>query len=214
MKTRALLLLFLLLFLCGFTASELVKTDLSSTITIPFLSVIVVLLGILFTWLKHLDDLNLTRKKDVSLNFIKFMSEYRSALISIIDPYVKSEEFHSNLLNSTRNMVGALDQFHVIAKDDISAEIELKNFEIISIMIKMNKKSHEAGDDKMVLIQWLLKEDLLSQLNVIRYQIIKLVNKEIGDSSGAEKLRKSIDKNNCDFKKLLSNTLSTADSTS
>jgi hypothetical protein len=213
MKTRELLLIFLLLFLCGFVASELVKTTFSSTITIPFLSVMVVLLGVLFTWLKHLEDLKLTRKKDVSLNFIKFMSEYRSSLISITDPYLKPEEFHSNLLNSTRSMIGALDQFHVISNDDISAEIELKNFEIVSVMIRMTKKSREVGEDKKALLQWLLKEDLLSQLNVIRYQIIKLVNEEIGDNSGTEKLKQSIDKNNSDFKELLSNILNTADTT-
>lgn len=211
MKTRELLLLFLLLFLCGFIASELVKTNLSSTITIPFLSMIVVFLGVLFNRIKHVDDLKLTRKKDVSLNFIKYMSEYRSTLISITDQSVKAEEFHSNLISSIKNMVGALDQFHVIADDDVSAEIELKNFEIVNLMIKIRKKCNETGDDKIALIQWLLKEDLLSQLNIIRYQIIKLVNKEIGDNSGTEKLKKSIDKNNRDFVELLSNILSSTD---
>lgn len=207
-------ILFILLFVVatGFIYYQVVDTNLPTS-AIAYMAMIGGLLGVMFNRIKHIDDLNLTRKKDVSLNFIKFMSEYRSALISITDQSIKPEEFHSNLISSAKNMVGALDQFHVIAKDEVSAEIELKNFEIVSLMVKMNKKNQEMGDDKIALIKWLLKEDFLSQLNIIRYQIIKLVNTEIGDNSGPDKLKESIDKNNIDFKKLLSSMLNTEERT-
>lgn len=62
-------------------------------------------------------------------------------------------------------------------------------------------------------MQWLLKEDLLSKLNTIRYEIIKLVNDEIGDNSETRKLKESIIINNRDFKELLSSILNEVDRT-
>lgn len=212
MSTREILFILILIFTAGFISSQVVGTKLPVS-AISFMAMVGGLLGVMFNRIKHLDDLKLTRKKDISLNFIKFMSEYRTALISITDQNIKPEEFHSNLMNSTKNMIAALDQFHVVANDEVSAEIELKNFELVSLMVKMNKKSQETGDNKIELMKWLLEEDLLSQLNIIRYQIIKLVNSEIGDNSGTEKLKESINKNNKDFKELLSRILNTASST-
>ncbi|MCO7205025.1 hypothetical protein WDB89_00215 [Pseudoalteromonas sp. B5MOD-1] len=71
-----------------------------------------------------MDDLNLTRKKDATLEYIKYFSEYRSALLNLIEPAVKEETFHSNLMEATKNMIASLNKFHVVSKDLVSVKIE------------------------------------------------------------------------------------------
>jgi len=196
-----------MIFTCGFIASQLVESDLSITVTIPFLSMVVVFIGVIFNRIKHIDDLNISRKKEVSLEYIKYMSEYRSAMVNIINPAIKPDEYHSNLIDATKNMIGAMDKLHVVSNDQVSNQIELKNFEITSLMITMTMKSKELDGDKLELMKWLIAENILSKLNMIRYEIINLINTEIGDGSGTKKLKMAIEKNNKDFNNKLSELL-------
>jgi len=207
MSAKEITMIFLMIFTCGFIASQLVESDLSITVTIPFLSMVVVFIGVIFNRIKHIDDLNISRKKEVSLEYIKYMSEYRSAMVNIINPAIKPDEYHSNLIDATKNMIGAMDKLHVVSNDQVSNQIELKNFEITSLMITMTMKSKELDGDKLELMKWLIAENILSKLNMIRYEIINLINTEIGDGSGTKKLKMAIEKNNKDFNNKLSELL-------
>ena len=104
MSTKETIFIFFIIFVSGFVASQLIKADISATAVIPFLVMVGAFLGVIFNRIKHIDDLNLSRKKDVSLEFVGIMSEYGTVLISIIDQNVKPETFHSNLNKATQNM--------------------------------------------------------------------------------------------------------------
>lgn len=164
-------------------------------------------LGIIINRIKHLDDLNMTRKKDVSLEFIEDMSEYGSVLVSLIEPNVKPDAYFSNLSEAAKKMNSALNKFHVVCDDQVSSEIELINFELVSLMQVMTMKAAELGEDKIALMKLFIGEDILSQLNIIRYKIIRLVNSEIGDGSGTEKFKQAIERNNTNYKESLSKML-------
>lgn len=207
MSTKETIFIFFIIFVSGFVASQLIKADISATAVIPFLVMVGAFLGVIFNRIKHIDDLNLSRKKDVSLEFVGIMSEYGTVLISIIDQNVKPETFHSNLNKATQNMNRVLSKFHVVCSDQVSSELELINFEIVSLMLTMTQKSQKLGEDKLSLMKELITEDIIAKLNLIRYKIIHLVNSEIGDGSGTDKLKLAIDKNNTDFKNLLLKTL-------
>mgnify|MGYP000701024851 CR=1 FL=1 len=204
MTTREILLLTLLIFSCGYIASEHIHSDLPIISITPILALIGAFLGILFNRLKHVDDLNLSRKKEVSLEYIKYVSEYRSALIGISDHSLSTEDFHKNLMEATKNMVGALDKLHVVSDDDVSSKIERKNYDLTMLMLKMNQKLQECGEDKLSILKWFISEDIGKQMNDIRYEIIRLINTEIGDKSGTKKLKEAFDKNNSEFKASLS----------
>jgi len=202
MSTKEIIFILLIFFTCGFVASEVINVSLTATVTIPFLTMIGAFLGVIFIRIKHIDDLNLSRKKDTALEYVQHISEYRSILVSLANPKISDDEFHFSLLDASKNMVGALDKLHVICSDRVSHKIELKNYEIISLMITMILKSVEFGENKARLMKWYVSEDILSKLNVIRYEILHLINSEIGDGSGTGLLKSAIDQNNKDFKKL------------
>ena len=87
MLSREILIVFILIFVAGFISSQI--TDLSTPkYAVPFMAMIGGFVAVAFNRLKHLDDLNLTRKKDAALEYIKYFSEYRTALINLIDPTV------------------------------------------------------------------------------------------------------------------------------
>jgi len=203
MSTKEIFFVLILVFVAGFISSQLTGAFIPQYTT-PFMAMIGAFIAIVFNRLKHLDDLNLTRKKDAALEYIKYVSEYRSALIALIDPSVNDDVFHSNLLDATKNMIASLDKLHVVSRDDVSKEIELKNSEIVDLMIEFRGKSHELGGDKTALIKWFVSEDIGSKLNVIRYDIIKLINSEVGDGTGTKGLKEAIDSNNAHFKTLFS----------
>jgi len=93
MSTKELIFIFLLVFLSGVIVSHLFKNDLLSSGAIAYVSMASAFLAVIFNRIKHIDDLNLSRKKDTSLEFIKYMSEYCSTLISIIDPLLEYDEY-------------------------------------------------------------------------------------------------------------------------
>jgi hypothetical protein len=206
MSTREIFVVLLLIFFAGFTSSQLVDTTLPQ-LTIPFMAMVGGFIAVVLNRLKHHDDLNLSRKKDAALEYIKYVSEYRSALLNIIDQSVSNEVFHSQLMVATKNMIAALDKLHVVSNDIISNKIELKNAEIVSLMSEINKKSQEYPNDKASLIKWFVEADFGSRLNLIRYEIIDLVNSEIGDGSGTKLFKEAIEANNKHFKELFTNTL-------
>lgn len=195
-----------LLFLGGFIVSGLFK-DATVVTSIPILAMLGAFLGIIVNRTKHLDDLNLTRKKDVSLEFIEEMSEYGSVLVSLIEPNVKPDAYFSNLSKSNKKMNSAMNKFHVVCDDQVSSEIELISFELVSLMQVMTLRAAKLGEDKIALMKWFISDDIFSQLNIIRYKIIRLVNSEIGDGSGTEKFKQAIEKNNIDYKESLSKVL-------
>ena len=203
MTTKEIFLVLILVFIAGFISSQLTGTLVPQYAT-PFMAMIGAFMAIAFNRVKHLDDLNLTRKKDTALEYIKYVSEYRSALIALIDPSVKDDVFHSNLLDATKNMIASLDKLHVVSRDDVSKEIELKNAEIVDLMIEFRGKAHELGGYKTLLIKWFSSEDIGSKLNIIRYDIIKLINSEVGDGTGTSGLKEAINSNNAHFKTLFS----------
>lgn len=143
----------------------------------------------------------------MSLEYVKHMSEYRSALINIIDPSTGEVEFHKGLMEATKNMIGSLDKLHVVINDQISHELELKNFEITCLMMEMRRKSMEYSGDKVKLLNWFVAGDIGPKLNMIRYDIINLINTEIGDGSGTSELKSAINNNNDSFKQLFSKPL-------
>lgn len=204
MTTREILLLTLLIFSCGYIASEYIQSDLPIISITPILALIGAFLGILFNRLKHFDDLNLSRKKEVSLDYIKYVSEYRSALIGICDHSLSTENFHKNLMEATKNMVGALDKLYVVSDDDVSSKIERKQYDLTMLMTKMSRKLQECGEDKRSILKWFISEDIGKKMNDIRYEIIRLINTEIGDKSGTNKLKEAFDKNDSKFKASLS----------
>lgn len=207
MTTREILLLTLLIFSCGFIASEHIQSDLPIISLTPILALIGAFLGILFNRLKHVEDLNLSRKKEVFLEYIKYVSEYRSALIEFSDHLLSTEDFHKNLMEATKNMVGALDKLHVVSDDDVSSKIERKHYDLLMLMLKMNQKLQECGEDKLSILKWFVSEDIGKQMNDIRYEIIRLIDTEIGDKSGTKKLKEAFEKNNSEIKASLSAVL-------
>lgn len=104
-------------------------------------------------------------------------------------------------------MVASLDKFHVVSSDSVSEKIEIKNAEVIKIMMDFRAKSTEFSDDKKSLLRWFVDEDIGSKLNIIRHEIITLINTEVGDGSGTDKLKSAIDSNNAYFKSLFSKLL-------
>jgi len=206
MSTREIFAILLLIFITGFISSQIVDTSVPQ-LTIPFMAMIGGFIAVALNRLKHHDDLNLARKKDAALEYIKYVSEYRSALLNIIDQSISNEVFHSQLMLATKNMVAALDKLHVVSNDIISNKIELKNAEIVTLMSQIQKKAQEFPNDKILLLKWFVEDDFGSKLNLIRYEIIDLVNSEIGDGSGTKLFKEAIEANNKHFKKLFSNIL-------
>jgi len=205
MTTREIFSILLLIFITGFISSQLMDTALPQ-LTIPFMAMVGGFIAVALNRLKHHDDLNLARKKDAALEYIRYVSEYRSALINIIDQSVTNEVFHSQLMFATKNMIAALDKLHVVSNDIISNKIELKNAEIVSLVLEVRRKAQDYPEDKLSLIKWFVEADFGSKLNLIRYEIIDLVNSEIGDGSGTKLFREAIETNNKHFKELLSKT--------
>lgn len=206
MSTREILLVLILVFASGFISSQIADASLPRY-AVAFMAMIGGFVAVAFNRLKHLDDLNLTRKKDASLEYIKHFSEYRSALLNLIDPSVKGDVFHLNLMNATKNMIASLDKLHVVSSDLVSEKIELKNSEVVKLMMDFRAKSTEVGEDKPSLLKWFVEEDIGSKLNIIRYEIITLINTEVGDGSGTKRFKTAIDSNNTYFKNLLSKHL-------
>lgn len=206
MSTKEILFVLILIFVCGFISSQLAELSIPQY-AVPFMAMVGGFIAVALNRLKHLDDLNLTRKKDAALEYIKYFSEYRSALLNLIDPSVKDDLFHSNLMDATKNMVASLDKFHVVSSDSISEKIEIKNAEVIKLMMDFRAKSTEFSEDKKSLLRWFIDEDIGSKLNTIRHEIITLINTEVGDGSGTTKLKSAIDSNNADFKSLFSKLL-------
>ncbi len=207
MSSKEILFILLLVFTAGYISSQVVDTNLPVS-GIAFLAMVGGLLGVIFNRMKHIDDLNLTRKKDTSLEYIKCMSEYRSAIINIIDPATSEEEFHKELMTATKNMVASLDKLHVVINDQISKELEAKNFQITCLMMKVRQQSTLVAGNKDMLLKWFVTEDIGPQLNIIRLEIINLINSEIGDGSGTAMLKTAIHSNNDNFKELFSKLLS------
>jgi len=206
MSTREIFTYLLLIFIAGFISSQILDAPLNP-VAIPFMAMVGGFAAVALNRFKHLDDLNLARKKDAILEYIKYVSEYRSALLNVIDPSVTNEVFHSQLMLATKNMVAALDKLHVVSNDIISNKIELKHAEIINLMLEIEKKSQEYPNDKVSLIKWFVEADFGSKLNLIRYEIIDLVNSEVGDGSGTKLFKEAIETNNKYFKELFSNIL-------
>ncbi|MBQ4831629.1 hypothetical protein J8L70_00025 [Pseudoalteromonas sp. MMG010] len=206
MSTKEILFVLILIFVCGFISSQLAELSIPQY-AVPFMAMVGGFIAVALNRLKHLDDLNLTRKKDAALEYIKYFSEYRSALLNLIDPSVKDDLFHSNLMDATKNMVASLDKFHVVSSDSVSEKIEIKNAEVIKLMMDFRAKSTEFSEDKKSLLRWFIDEDIGSKLNTIRHEIITLINTEVGDGSGTTKLKSAIDSNNADFKSLFSKLL-------
>ena len=206
MSKKEILFVLILIFVCGFISSQLAELSIPQY-AVPFMAMVGGFIAVALNRLKHLDDLNLTRKKDAALEYIKYFSEYRSALLNLIDPSVKDDLFHSNLMDATRNMVASLDKFHVVSSDSVSEKIEIKNAEVIKLMMDFRAKSTEFSEDKKSLLRWFIDEDIGSKLNTIRHEIITLINTEVGDGSGTTKLKSAIDSNNADFKNLFSKLL-------
>ncbi|QFU24233.1 hypothetical protein FM038_020130 [Shewanella eurypsychrophilus] len=204
MSTREIFSILILIFITGFISSQVVGSNLPE-LTVPFMAMVGGFIAVALNRLKHLDDLNLARKKDAALEYIKYVSEYRSAILNVIDQSVSNEVFHSQLIEATKNMVAALDQLHVVSNDIISNKIELKNAEVVSLMSEIQKKSQEYPNDKISLIKWFVEADFGSRLNLIRYEIIDLVNSEIGDGSGTKLFKEAIVANNKHFKQLFTN---------
>ena len=206
MSKKEILFVLILIFVCGFISSQLAELSIPQY-AVPFMAMVGGFIAVALNRLKHLDDLNLTRKKDAALEYIKYFSEYRSALLNLIDPSVKDDLFHSNLMDATKNMVASLDKFHVVSSDSVSEKIEIKNAEVIKLMMDFRAKSTEFSEDKKSLLRWFIDEDIGSKLNTIRHEIITLINTEVGDGSGTTKLKSAIDSNNADFKNLFSKLL-------
>ncbi|MDP5145315.1 hypothetical protein ORI98_02525 [Shewanella sp. ULN5] len=206
MSTREILLVLVLVFASGFISSQIANVSIPHY-AVAFMAMIGGFVAVAFNRLKHLDDLNLTRKKDASLEYIKHFSEYRSALLSLIDPSVKDDIFHSNLIEATKNMNASLDKLHVVSSDIVSENLELKNCEVVKLMMDFRAKSTEFGEDKVSLLKWFVEEDIGSKLNIMRYEIISLINTEVGDGSGTKRFKIAIDSNNAYFKGLFSKLL-------
>lgn len=206
MSTKEILFVLILVFVSGFISSQIAELSIPQY-AVPFMAMVGGFVAVALNRLKHLDDLNLTRKKDAALEYIKYFSEYRSALLNRIDPSVKDDVFHSNLMDATKNMVASLDKFHVVSSDSVSEKIEIKNAEVIKIMMDFRAKSTEFSEDKKSLLRWFVDEDIGSKLNIIRHEIITLINTEVGDGSGTDKLKSAIDSNNAYFKSLFSKLL-------
>tara|TARA_R110000796_G_scaffold8899_3_gene30451 strand:+ start:9258 stop:9881 length:624 start_codon:yes stop_codon:yes gene_type:complete len=206
MSTKEILLVLLLVFVSGFISSQIADLSIPQY-AVPFMAMVGAFVAVALNRLKHLDDLNLTRKKDTALEYIKYFSEYRSALLNLIDPSVKDDVFHSNLMEATKNMIASLDKLHVVSSDSVSEKIELKNAEVVTLMMNFKAKSIEFPEDKTSLLKWFVAEDIGSKLNIIRHEIITLINSEVGDGSGTIKLKSAIDSNNAYFKSLFSRLL-------
>lgn len=207
MSTKEIIFIFFIVFICGFVASQIINTDLSATASIPILVMVGAYLGIIFNRIKHIDDLNLSLKKDVSLEFVEDMSEYGTILVSLIEPTSTMESFYSDLNKINKKLSSSMNKFHVICNDEVSSEVELIYFDYIGLMQLMARKATELGEKKIALMKWFIKEDVFSQLNIIRYKVISLVNSEIGDGSGTENFKRAINKSNTDYKKAFSKLL-------
>lgn len=68
-------------------------------------------------------------------------------------------------------------------------------------------KSIEFGENKTSLLKWFVAEGVGTKLNIIRHEIITLINSEVGDGSGTNGLKSAIDSNNTYFKSLFSRLL-------
>ncbi|MCO7205026.1 hypothetical protein WDB89_00220 [Pseudoalteromonas sp. B5MOD-1] len=66
-------------------------------------------------------------------------------------------------------------------------------------MINFKAKSNEYGEDKAALLKWFVDEDIGSKLNIIRYEVILLINSEVGDGSGTDSFKSAIESNNAFF---------------
>lgn len=200
-----------LLFLGGFIVSGFF-TDIEVVASTPYLAMLGAFLGIIINRTKHLDDLNMTRKKDVSLDFIEAASAYGAVLVSLIDENITRELFFSDLDKTSKKFVTTMNKFHVVCSDDASSKIEPLHFKLNELMIKMvTQASHlEAEADKLQLMRWFIANEILSQLDDIRFKIIDTVNNEIGDGTGTKKFKKAVVKNNTDYTNMLSKILEKA----
>ena len=210
MFKRETIYIIIIIMLYGLIIGLSVNSELTAVLSLPLLTIIGVFFTINFKHLKHSDDLNLTRKKDVSLEFITHMSEVRFVLADMANQ--KSlDDFLSDFTTTSKDMNASLDKFHTICSDTVSKEVELYNSELIEIMLTITKKYIEIVDDvkkdKLKLLKWLIDNDIYSRLNLIRYEIIKLVNSEIGDNSGKICFKEAIEENNEKFKNKLSKML-------
>lgn len=206
MSTKEIIFVLILVFVAGFISSQVTNLSIPQHAA-PFMAMIGGFVAVALNRLKHLDDLNLTRKKDAALEYIKYFSEYRSALLNLIDPSVKDDVFHSNLMEATKNMIASLDKLHVVSSDLVSEKIELKNAEVVKLMVDFKGKSEEFGEDKKALFKWFVDEDIGSKLNIIRHEVISLINSEVGDGSGTDRFKSAIESNNDYFKSLFSGQL-------
>lgn len=206
MSTKEIIFVLMLVFVAGFISSQVANLSIPQY-AVPFMAMIGGFVAVALNRLKHLDDLNLTRKKDAALEYIKYFSEYRSALLNLIDPSVKDDVFHSNLMEATKNMIASLDKLHVVSSDLVSEKIELKNAEVVTLMVDFKAKSKEFGEDKAALFKWFVDEDIGSKLNIIRHEVISLINSEVGDGSGTDRFKSAIESNNAYFKRFFSDLL-------
>ena len=196
----------ILIFLGGFVASGFFKDGFVFT-SIPIIVALSAFLGIVFNRIKHLDDLNLKRKKDVSLSFVDDASEYGAVLVSLIEPPTTMASFFSNLQIAAKKLASSTNKFHAICSDDASSKIEDLNRKLtITLMIAMSEKAVELEHEpnKLELIKCFLSDGTLSELNDIRYEILKLVKNEINDGASTAKFKTAIEKSNAENVKALS----------
>ena len=202
----------ILIFLGGIIATGFFKDEVISA-SIPYLAMVGAFLGISVNRTKHLDDLNMTRKKEVSLEFVEDASEYGSVLVSLIEENSNMKIFFSDLNVANKKFISSMNKFHVVCSDETSSKIESLHFKLNELMLKMSTQATalEKEPDKIKLITWFIQHGVLSKLNDVRYEILELVNNEIGDGSGTAKFKKAIEKCNADYTNMFSELLSIAD---
>lgn len=202
----------ILIFLGGIIVTGFFKDE-TVVASVPILVALGAFLGIVFNRTKHLDDLNMTRKKDVSLSFVEDISEYGAVLTSIIEHSTTLDSFFSDLTIASKKMISSLNKFHVVCSDEASSKIELLHFELSELMQVISKKAatFHTEPDKLKLMADLIESDIFSKLNIVRFKIIDIINNEIGDGSGKKEFKAAIEKNNTDYKAMLYKVLEIPD---
>lgn len=195
------------MFSAGCLASNLIQIDLPAKELIAALTGLGAFVGVIYNRFKHLDDLKLARKKEASLEYVKFSSQHTSAILNFLTSTKNTDELTTSLLKAINNLTGALDSYHVVSDDDISSQIEALHCEKIMLATLLQKKHLEFKDKPIELIQWFLQEDIGLKISSIRYKTIELINLEIGDKTGNKKLKSVIENNNIEIKKMLNNLI-------
>ena len=195
----------ILIFLGGIIVTGFFKDETVVT-SVPILAMLGAFLGIIVNRTKHLDDLNMTRKKDVSLEYIEKISDYGSVLVSLIESNISMKQFQLNLYEANKNMASSMNKFHVISDDKVSYGLEQVQLKLIKLMSEMVFEAYKE-EDKIELMKTYVKGDMFSKLNDIRYEVIELVNFEIGDGSGTEQFKRAIKETNVEYKKFTSEIL-------